>query len=204
MASLLPRLRIDVEGRGRLEPRTLFPQPVSEVWLEVGFGGGEHLAGLAARHPQIGFIGAEPFLNGIAKLLVAIEDNNIDNIRIFDGDGRLLLANLQDGSIARLFILYPDPWPKRRHAKRRLLDPDTITELHRVLAPGAELRVASDSGDYISWSLRIVLAHGGFDWLAEGPADWHRPPSDWCQTRYEAKALAAGRRPHYLRFARLP
>jgi tRNA (guanine-N7-)-methyltransferase len=202
MASLLPRLRIGIESRGKLDPFSLFPRSVSEIWLEIGFGGGEHLASLAARHPQIGFIGAEPFVNGLAKLLIAIEDQSLANIRIFDGDGRLLLANLQDASIARLFILYPDPWPKRRHEKRRLLDARTIAELHRVMKPGAELRVASDSGDYVGWSLRNVLAHNGFDWLAEGPEDWRRPPLDWYQTRYEAKALGEGRRPIYLRFAR--
>lgn len=203
MASLLPRLRIAIQGPRTLQPLGLFPQPISEIWLEIGFGGGEHLASLAARHPQTGFIGAEPFVNGIAKLLVAIEEDSLANIRIFDGDGRTLLESLQNATIDRLFILYPDPWPKRRHAKRRLLDAHTIDELHRVMRPGAELRVASDSADYIGWSLRNILAHGGFDWSAERPEDWRRPPADWCQTRYEAKALEEGRRPVYLCFLRL-
>ena len=202
MAALLPRLRISIGGHA-FQPRSLFGPSVSEIWLEIGFGGGEHLASLASRRPEIGFIGAEPFLNGIAKLLIAIEDQRLANIRIFDGDGRQLLANLEAASIDRLFILYPDPWPKRRHEKRRLLDARTVSELYRVMRPGAELRLATDSADYLGWSLRNVLAHGGFVWLAEGPQDWRRPPADWCQTRYEAKALSEGRRPIYLGFSRL-
>jgi tRNA (guanine-N7-)-methyltransferase len=202
MATLLPQLRISLASGGKLQPLALFPDAVLQVWLEIGFGGGEHLASLAAQNPHIGFIGAEPFVNGIAKLLVAIDEQRLANIRIFDGDGRLLLENLADGSIDRLFILYPDPWPKRRHEKRRLLNHRTIAELYRVMKPGGELRLASDSADYIGWCLRNILAHGGFAWLAEGPRDWRKPPVDWSQTRYEAKALSEGRRPTYLRFLR--
>ena len=203
MASLLPGLRIAIAGPRTVQPLSLFPHPISQIWLEIGFGGGEHLASLAASRPQTGFIGAEPFLNGIAKLLVAIEAEGLANIRIFDGDGRTLLESLENAAIDRLFILYPDPWPKRRHVKRRLLDQGTIAELHRVLKPGAELHLASDSADYIGWSLRNILAHGGFDWSAERAEDWRRPPAGWCQTRYEAKALEEGRQPVYLRFLRL-
>jgi tRNA (guanine-N7-)-methyltransferase len=204
MDSLLPGLRILLPGPRTLRPLSLFRHPVSEVWLEIGFGGGEHLASLAARHPQTGLIGAEPFRNGIAKLLVAIEADCLANIRIFDGDGRTLLEGLENAAIDRLFILYPDPWPKRRHEKRRLLDAWTIAELHRVMKPGAELHLASDSADYIGWSLRNILAHGGFDWSAEKADDWRRSPAGWCQTRYEAKALEEGRLPFYLGFSRLP
>jgi tRNA (guanine-N7-)-methyltransferase len=203
MASLLPRLRISTEDQGKLQPHDLFPQGVLKVWLEIGFGGGEHLVSLAARSPEVGFIGAEPFVNGIAKLLVAIEDEHLANVRIFDGDGRLLLECLENESIDRLFILYPDPWPKRRHERRRLLNSHTIAEIYRVMKPGGEMHLASDSADYIGWSLRNILAHGGFDWQTEGPSDWRRPPEDWCPTRYEAKALDEGRRPIYLRFSRL-
>jgi tRNA (guanine-N7-)-methyltransferase len=181
MAALLPRLRVSLEGPGKLQPLALFPDTISKVWLEIGFGGGEHLASLAARNPHTGFIG---------------------NIRIFDGDGRLLLEDLEDATIDRLFILYPDPWPKRRHEKRRLLDTGTIAEIYRVMKSGGELRLATDSADYAGWSLRNIMAHGGFDWLAEGSRDWRQPPQDWYQTRYEAKALGAGRRPIYLRFLR--
>ena len=202
MASLLPRLRVSLKGPGKLRPLALFPDTISKVWLEIGFGGGEHLASLAARSPHIGFIGAEPFVNGIAKLLVVIDNDRLANIRIFDGDGRLLLEDLEDSSIDRLFVLYPDPWPKRRHEKRRLLDAATIAELYRVMMPGGELRLASDSADYVGWSLRNIMAHGGFDWLAEGPRDWRQPPQGWCRTRYETKALSEGRRPIYLRFLR--
>lgn len=204
MALLLPRLRISLASSGRLEPLDLFPDTVSGIWLEIGFGGGEHIVSLAARNPYIGIIGAEPFVNGVAKLLVAIDDQQLANIRIFDGDGRILLENLEDASIDRLFILYPDPWPKRRHEKRRLLDGGTVAEIYRVMKPGGELRLASDSADYIGWSLRNILAHGGFDWLAQRPRDWRQPPGDWCQTRYETKALSDGRRPTYLRFLRRP
>src|SRR5262245_18261920 len=202
MAALLPRLRVSLEGPGKLQPLALFPDTISKAWLEIGFGGGEHLASLAARNPHIGFIGAEPFVNGIAKLLVAIDNDRLANIRIFDGDGRLLLEDLEDATIDRLFILYPDPWPKRRHEKRRLLDTGTIAEIYRVMKSGGELRLATDSADYAGWSLRNIMAHGGFDWLAEGSRDWRQPPQDWYQTQYEAKALGAGRRPIYLRFLR--
>ena len=171
-----------------------------EVWLEIGFGGGEHLAALAELHPDVGFIGAEPFINGVAKLLLAIDERKLGNIRIFDDDARLLLERLENAAIGRVFILYPDPWPKRRHEKRRLLNAEFLGELYRIMKPGAELRLASDSADYVAWSLRNLMSHAGFEWMAEGPSDWRCPPLDWTRTRYETKALAGGGRPVYLRF----
>jgi tRNA (guanine-N7-)-methyltransferase len=200
---LLPRLRITLPASGRLAPLPLFAQPVREVWLEIGFGGGEHLAALASLDPGVGFIGAEPFVNGVAKLLLAIADGGLRNVRIFDADARLLLEQLESESIGRVFILFPDPWPKRRHEKRRLMTSDVVAELHRIMKPGAELRLVSDSPDYISWSLDNILRHGGFGWLAGRPADWRSQPPGWVETRYEAKARSRGRKPAYLRFTRL-
>ncbi len=202
IARLLPSLRINIEGGSAIDPAALFDGSKRDIWLEIGFGGGEHLASLAARHSDIGFIGAEPFLNGIAKLLLAIDEQRLANIRIFDNDARPLLQSLTGSSLGRVFILYPDPWPKRRHEKRRLLSLPTISDLHRVMKPGAELHLASDSPEYMAWSLRQILRHGGFEWLASAARDWRLPPSGWTQTRYEAKALREGRKPVYLRFAR--
>ena len=155
------------------------------------------MAELAAHHSHIGFIGAEPFLNGVAKLLLAIADadKNLSNIRILDADVRPLLDRLSSASIGRIYILYPDPWPKRRHAKRRLLDQATVLELHRVMKPGAELRLATDSSDYACWALATLLRHGGFEWLAETARDWREPPSGWTVTRYEAEGARPGAHP---------
>jgi tRNA (guanine-N7-)-methyltransferase len=197
---LLPRLRLAGQPHQKISPPMFFAPGVREVWLEIGFGGGEHLAALAELHPNFGFIGAEPFINGVAKLLLAIDQRKLGNIRIFDGDARVLLERLESAAIGRVFILYPDPWPKRRHEKRRLLNSQVLDELYRIMKPGAELRVASDSADYVAWSLRNLTIHGGFEWMADGPGDWRCPPHDWTETRYETKALAGGRRPVYLRF----
>jgi tRNA (guanine-N7-)-methyltransferase len=201
---LLPRLRIALRPGEKIAPLTLFAGPATDVWLEIGFGGGEHLAKLASSNPEIAFIGAEPFVNGVAKLLVAISDGKLANIRIFDDDVRLLLERLESSTIGSVFILYPDPWPKRRHEKRRLLKLQFIAELHRIMKPGAELRLASDSADYVSSSLHNILRHGGFDWLAEHPRDWRQPPAGWIETRYESKALTQSRKPLYLSLRKLP
>lgn len=203
---LLPSLRIDLPPEGKFQPQAIFSRALADVWLEIGFGGGEHLAELAAHHSHIGFIGAEPFLNGVAKLLLAIADadKNLSNIRILDADVRPLLDRLSSASIGRIYILYPDPWPKRRHAKRRLLDQATLLELHRVMKPGAELRLATDSPDYAAWALAALSRHGGFEWLAETARDWREPPLGWTVTRYEAKARSRGRTPLYFTFRRHP
>jgi tRNA (guanine-N7-)-methyltransferase len=179
----------------------LFASP-REVWLEIGFGGGEHLAMLAQRHRDIGFIGAEPFVNGVARLLSLAEAGGLDNIRILADDARLLLKSLPDASIGRAFALFPDPWPKLRHHKRRIVNPDTVAALARILRPGAELRLATDDADYARAMLETVLREPRFVWLAERSGDWLARPDDWPATRYEEKALAAGRGPVYLRFAR--
>ena len=189
---LLPQVRLDLN-------RPL-PAGHEEVWLEIGFGGGEHLAHQAVSNPNVGFIGAEPFVNGVAKLLVAIEENNISNLAIHDGDVRLLLPKIPDNSLSRLFLLYPDPWHKQRHRKRRMVNDDTVAHFHRMLKPGGVFRFASDIEDYVHWTLAAVKRHGGFEFSGESLSDWRQPPQDWYRTRYEAKALREGRTPSYISF----
>jgi tRNA (guanine-N7-)-methyltransferase len=198
----LPQLRFELPAEGALDPRTLFARPLDAVWLELGFGGGEHLAAQAAAHPAIGMIGAEVFENGIAKLVGDIERRDLANIRIFADDARALVAALDTSSIARAFILFPDPWPKERHKKRRIVAQHLLDELARVLADESELRLATDDMDYARQMLERVIAHRDFRWLAAGPGDWRARTGDWPPTRYEEKALAQGRTPLYLRFAR--
>ena len=171
------------------------------VWLEVGFGGGEHMVHQAAANPGVGVIGCEPYINGVAMLLGKIRRAGIDNLAVHPGDVRDLFDVLPAGSIARAFVLYPDPWPKKRHHRRRFVTPEYLEPLARVMAPGAELRVATDIPDYVRQTLEQVPRHG-FDWLVEGPADWRKPWHDWLSTRYEQKALREGRVPHYLTFRR--
>lgn len=223
--SLLPKLRIDLDpGPGKdLELGTLFqtpqdggagpaadPQivsqteftPKTEFWLEIGFGGGEHLAWQAAHHPDVGFVGAEYFFNGIASLLRHIDDRRLENLRIYDGDVRDFLPRLTAGSLNRIFILFPDPWPKSRHNKRRLIQDDTLGELVRVLADGGELRLATDDPDYLCWMLEHLIHREDLLWTAEQAQDWRERPADWPETRYERKAIEAGRKPAYLTFRR--
>ena len=187
-----------------LDPGTLFADGTRAVWLEIGFGAGEHLAWQAREHPEIGFIGCEPFINGIARLLTDIDQAGLGNIRLFRDDARLLLAALPAASIERAFVLFPDPWPKTRHHKRRIIAPTTLPLLAHVLADGAELRVATDDPSYKSWILRHVRASGSFDWMARVPSDWRSRPADWPPTRYEAKAGDAGRTPSFFLFRRRP
>jgi tRNA (guanine-N7-)-methyltransferase len=200
--NLLPRLAITLPQTGALDPRALFAPPVEEVWLEVGFGGGEHLAAQAEAHPAIGMIGCEVFENGVVKLLGEIERRALGNVRIFTDDARALMAALPEASLGRAFVLFPDPWPKQRHHKRRMVSRETLDRLAVALQDGAELRLASDDADYVAWMLERATAHRAFEWLAEGPADWRARPADWPPTRYEQKAIAAGRKPAFLRFRR--
>jgi len=199
---LLPRLAITLPATGLLDPGVLFPTPPAQVWLEIGFGGGEHLAEQAERHPEIGFIGSEVFENGVARLVSEIARREFSNVRLFADDARLLLDILPPGSLGRVFILFPDPWPKLRHHKRRLVSPATLDRLAVVMQLGAELRLATDDPGYLAWMLEHVTAHPAFIWLARIPADWRQRPTDWPPTRYEEKARAAGRTPAFLRFAR--
>lgn len=200
MASLLPDVAIAPEGEP-INLKDAFPDK-DEFWLEVGFGGGEHLAWQAAQNPNIGMIGAEPFINGVAKLLGHIDDQNLSNIRIRHGDARDLMEALPSSCLSRLFVLHPDPWPKKRHFKRRMISPWFFAEASRLLKPGSILRIASDIPDYIRWTLMHAQSAPAFEWLAEGKADWSIRPEDWPQTRYEAKAIREGRPPTYLSFRR--
>ena len=172
-----------------------------EVWLEIGFGGGEHMVHQAARNPGIGLIGAEPFINGVAMLLGKIRKAGVTNLRIHPGDARDLFDVLPAASIARAFLLYPDPWPKARHHRRRFVTEEHLVPLARVLAPGAVFRVATDIPDYVRQTLEEVPKYG-FTWTAERASDWRDPWPDWISTRYEQKALREGRQPHYLTFVR--
>lgn len=185
------------------DPALLFPGTVSDVWLEVGFGGGEHLLAQALAHPTIGFIGCEPFINGMAKLLSEIETRGIKNIRLFDQDAMELLGALPERSIGRVFLLYPDPWPKRRHNKRRFVSDESLTLLGRLIRPGGVFRFASDIDHYVGWTLVRAMRSGVFHWAAAHADDWRLPWADWPGTRYEAKAKREGRTPSYLTFKRL-
>lgn len=205
MTELLPRLQVTLPPPGQeLDPATLFDRVPDDLWLEIGFGAGEHLAWQAEQHRHIGFIGAEVFVNGIASLLRQIRERQLDNVRILDGDGRDLLEALPAACLGRVFILFPDPWRKARHHKRRIVRPETLDHMARLMKDGAELRLASDHTDYLGWMLEAAIDHDAFQWLVGGPEDWRRRPADWPPSRYEQKALADGRRPTYLRFVRRP
>ncbi len=183
------------------EPFGQFPNTVKELWLEVGFGAGEHLMALAEQNPQAGLIGAEPYEMGMAKILTKLEKTPLNTVRLYEGDGRDIIDALPDASLGRFFLLFPDPWPKTRHHKRRFLQMDMLDRLARVLKPGAELRFATDDKSYLPYALERLMAHPAFRWLAEGPADWKTRPAGWPPTRYEAKAIKGP--PTYLRFVRL-
>lgn len=199
--SLLPRIRVPMPEPGRaLDPRALFDAPVRAVWLEIGFGAGEHLAAQAVANPDVGLIGAEVYVNGVAKLLRHIERGGIGNIRVYHGDVRLLLPALPDASLERVFLLFPDPWPKKRHAERRFVNPGNLAELARLLADGGELRIASDDPTYQEWTLEQMPAAPVFEPVEQTT----RRPDDWPQTRYEAKAAREGRQSLFLRYRRRP
>lgn len=171
------------------------------VWLEIGFGSGEHLDHMAQTYPDIGFIGVEPFQNGVATLLGKLRRSGVENVRLHPGDARDLMDVLPAGSIDKAFLLYPDPWPKKKHHRRRFVTPEHLDPLVRCLKPGAEFRVATDIADYVRQTLEEV-PRAGFDWLAERAEDWRTPWDDWLSTRYEQKAIREGRPQHYLTFRR--
>lgn len=209
--------QIEISENTVFKKEKLFGTPVSKVYLEIGFGNGEHLAGQALRNPDIGFIGAEVFKNGVANLLTLITGikegaditenvkllpGRVDNIRIFSDDVRLLFARIPDNFIDKLFVLFPDPWPKKRHASRRFINPDNLKEIARILKPGGILRVATDHKVYKGWTLRQLHDCPCFRWTAACGNDWKHEPEDWVQTKYQRKALAEGRRPVFLDFER--
>lgn len=204
LATLLPALRFTLPASGKLDPRTLFAPPVDFIQLEVGFGAGEHLAQQAAAARGTGFIGCEVFENGVVKLVAEAKRLGLANLRLFIDDARLLLEALPEASLARAFVLFPDPWPKLRHHKRRFVSTATLDVFAHALQDGAELRLATDDRDYLLWMLERLTAHRAFEWLARRPGDWRKHPADWPPTRYEEKAIAAGRTPIFLRFSRRP
>ncbi len=203
LAELLPRLEIP-EAPEPVDPAALFDDPIDGLWLEIGFGAGEHMVAQAAAHPTTGMIGCEPFINGVARALVDIDSRTLRNVRLFPGDARMLLPRLPDASVDRVFLLFPDPWPKRRHRDRRFVNQAPLDELSRVMRDHGILRIASDEMGYIRWTLRWLQGHRAFAWTARRPSDWRERPADWPPTRYEAKARAQGRIPAFLEFRRLP
>ena len=198
LETLLPRLATPT---GPFDPHALKPN-AREVWLEIGFGGGEHLSAQAASHPDVLFLGAEPFVNGVASALRHIDEQRLDNVRLRQGDGRELLAGFPPASLSRVFILFPDPWPKARHHKRRLIQPAFVDELARVISKGGHLHFATDWNDYAVWTLERLLAAPAFRWTAERSSDWRRPPADHFTTRYEQKRLGDCA-PVFLEFERI-
>lgn len=200
------------------DKRTLFAEPVNEVYLEIGFGDGRHLAGQALKNPDKGFIGIEVFQNGVANLLsiitgvkdgadvpqkISLLPERKDNIRVFADDARLLFAKIPDGFIDKVFLLFPDPWPKKRHAARRFVNPENLKELARILRSGGILRVVTDHKVYKAWTLRTMHENNDFEWTAKKFSDWRNPPSDWVETKYQKKAIREGRKPVFLDYIRL-
>jgi tRNA (guanine-N7-)-methyltransferase len=176
--------------------------PAGGVWLEVGFGAGEHLVWQAGQNPTVGLIGCEPYINGVAKCLAHIVRTGVGNVRVFTDDARFVMAALPPRSLDRAFVLFPDPWPKSRHQKRRFVQRDNLDVLAMLMKPGAELRLATDDPSYLPWMIEHACVHPAFEWLAERPADWRGRPEDWPPTRYEQKMLA-GHKPVFLRLRRL-
>jgi tRNA (guanine-N7-)-methyltransferase len=199
--TLLPKLALDLDKPAPPDLRTLF-NDVGEVRIESGFGGGEHLIAEAQQNPAAGFIGIEPFINGMAKALASINERGLTNIRLHHGDATDMLAWLPSASIARFDLLYPDPWPKRRHWKRRFVQPESLAQIARIVRPDGELRFVTDWPDYAAWTLRLLASTPAFEWTAERADDWRLPWPGFTSTRYEAKAKREGRVPCYLIFRR--
>jgi tRNA (guanine-N7-)-methyltransferase len=200
LTQLLPALSLEPEQARR--PYSCFAAAVDDVWLEVGFGAGEHLYALAQSHKDVGLIGAEPFVNGVAKLLSRLKEDALSQqrIRIYMGDARDILAALPAASLGRVMVLFPDPWPKTRHHKRRFIQTAMLDAIAAALRQGGQLRFASDNPDYVAWTLERVLAHEAFRWTARCAHDWRTRPFDWPPSRYEAKALCGP--PSYFVFER--
>jgi tRNA (guanine-N7-)-methyltransferase len=192
---MLPRLSVSAAEAAAL------PQP---LWLEIGFGAGEHLTEQAAAHPDVTFLGCETFVNGIASLLTHVETRRLGNVRVFPDDATLLLPALAEASVGRVFLPFLDPWPKAKHHKRRFVQRATLDVLARALVDDAELRFASDHPDYVAWTLALMEDHADFIWTARSPEDWRSRPADATATRYETKALTRGARCYYLTFRRRP
>ena len=211
----LPEVALDIK---KPLTRDIFGTKVTDICLEIGFGNGEHIAGQSLNNPQTGFIGAEVFKNGVANLLTlmtGIKENSdmpedikllperSDNLRIWSDDVRILFANIPDSFLSKIFLLFPDPWPKKRHAFRRFINPENLREIARILKKGGILRVATDHKVYKSWTLRQLHENPDFRWTAKTSADWRDPPADWVETKYQRKAIREGRKPVFLDFERL-
>jgi tRNA (guanine-N7-)-methyltransferase len=203
MAVLLPALKLDLAVAAPADIRELFPVPVERTRLEIGFGGGEHLVHRAGEEPSTGFIGIEPFVNSMAKLLSRVDDLGLKNLRVYDDDATLVLDWLPDACLDRIDLLYPDPWPKRKHWKRRFVSEVNLNRFHRVLKPGGLFCFASDIDTYVNWTLIHCRDHGGFQWLAGQSSDWLTPIAGWPGTRYENKARREGRSSAYLTFRKI-
>jgi tRNA (guanine-N7-)-methyltransferase len=186
MENLLPKIALDISGPVNLKA---LKADAAEVWLEIGFGGGEHMAAQAALRPETLILGAEPFLNGVASAVRHVEEGAVSNVRILHGDARALMMALPDACLDRVFILFPDPWPKTRHHKRRIVQRETLSELARLMKSGGRLRFATDWAEYADWTLERVLAAPEFRWEAARADDWRKPPADHVTTRYEEKKL---------------
>lgn len=216
--NFLPLLSVD--AKQKFQPEKYFPQAKQEYCLEIGFGDGEHLAALAMEQPQNGFIGVEVYKNGVANLLslltgikegkdedlvlpIKLAENREDNIRIFADDVRLLFAAMPDGFFSKIYLLFPDPWPKTKHSGRRFINPDNLTQLARILKKGGLLQVATDHPVYKRWTLETMRKNKDFRWTAKCSADWRNPPADWHETKYQRKAVREGRRPVFFEFERL-
>ena len=200
---LLPRLALDIGGPRRAGLADLIDPPADDVRLEIGFGGGEHLIAEARAFPKAGFIGCEPYVNGMAKILTQIEAHNIGNVRLFAGDAAELLAWAPPGSLTRIDLIHPDPWPKRRHWKRRFVQDATVAAMARALKPGGEFRFVSDIDDYCAWTLAHLSRAPDFVWTAERASDWRLPWADYTMTRYGRKAEHEGRHAAYLRYRKI-
>jgi tRNA (guanine-N7-)-methyltransferase len=200
LETLLPRLLVKLPAEPQeIDLAALFGR-TCDVWLEVGFGAGEHLVWQAEQHPEVGLIGCEPYLNGVAKCLAHIERIGLSNVRLFTDDARLVMNGLPERSLARAFVLFPDPWPKTRHHRRRFVERGNLDTLARLMKPGAELRLATDDPSYLPWMVEHACTHAAFEWLAERPLDWRMRPDDWPPTRYELKRIAGT--PTFLRLRR--
>lgn len=202
LARRLPELKLDLSTPAPLDLKSLWPDPVDEVRLEIGFGGGEHLLHRAAANPQAGFIGVEPFVNSMAKMLASLDADGLTNIRVYDDDATQVLDWLPDAVTDRIDLLYPDPWPKMKHWKRRFVSTVNLDRFARVLRPGGRFGFASDIDTYVNWTLTHIAAHPQFEWTAKAANDWREPWSGWPGTRYEAKAIREGRTPAYLEFVK--
>jgi len=204
MDTLLPRISVNLpeDGSSVLDAKAIFDGNKREVWLEIGFGKGEHMAWQAQANPDVGLIGCEPYLNGVVGLLTHIEENQIDNIRVYGDDARHVIWALPDASVDRIFLIHPDPWPKKRHARRRFVNPENLDDLARILKDDGEFRVGTDHPIYREWTSLQMSQRSDFEWMAEGPEDWLNRPDDWPETRYEIKALEG--KATYFRFRRLP